>query len=122
MALVLLHLALVLCGEKVTLQALASQRRFASWEGVVPQAALQATRQVFRDTIDAIIASGQAASEAAILERLRGCIASLNALDVQHGGFIETIEREDLCEAFEEIVHASGLGHRENLADEWREW
>jgi len=89
---------------------------------VVPQAALRATRQIFRDTIDAIIASGPEAPEATVLATLRGCIVSLNALDVQHGGFIETLEREDLCEAFKEIVHASGLGHHENLADEWREW
>ena len=108
--------------DQVTIEALADPRRFASWEGVVPQAALRATRQIFRDTIDAIIASGPGASEATILETLRGCIASLNALDMQHGGFIETIEREDLCEAFEEIVHASGLGHHENLVDAWREW
>ncbi len=108
--------------DQVTLQTLSDQRRFQSWEGVVPQAALQATRQVFRDIIDAIIASGPGAAEATVLEVLRGCIASLNALDIQHGGFIETLEREDLCEAFEEIVHASGLGHHENLADEWREW
>ena len=108
--------------DQVTLQALADQHRFASWERVVPQAALQATRQVFRDTIAAIIALGPGAPEATVLEALRDCIASLNALDMQHGGFIETIEREDLCEAFEEIVHASGLGHHENLADAWREW
>jgi hypothetical protein len=43
-------------------------------------------------------------------------------LDVENRHFIETVEREDLCAAFDEIVHACGLGKHVDLADRWREW
>jgi hypothetical protein len=106
----------------VTLEALRDKQRFASWEGFVSKGALQATRKVFHDTVDALIALGPEAAEPAVLDVLRGCIESLNALDSQYGGFIETIERENLCAEFDEIVSASGLGHYDALADRWREW
>jgi hypothetical protein len=36
--------------------------------------------------------------------------------------FIETVEREDICDEFEAIVHACGLGNYKDLADRWRDW
>ena len=52
---------------------------------------------------------------------LQECIEAFNALDAELH-FIETGEREDICEEFEAIVHACGLGGHEDLADRWREW
>lgn len=106
---------------KITLKELREKPRFGSWEGYVPDVALEATRNVFCDTIDAIVELGPKASEESIIEKLKWCIESLNELDFQHE-FIETLERENLCAEFEEIVHASNLGRYNNLADRWREW
>jgi hypothetical protein len=36
--------------------------------------------------------------------------------------FIETTLREDICEEFEAIVPACGLGGYKDLADKWRNW
>jgi hypothetical protein len=108
--------------SKVTLKELRVKRRFESWEGCVSDAALKATRKILRDTIGSIIALGAEAPEKSILDRLKWCIKSLNKLDVRYERFIETVEREDLCAEFEEIVHASGLGRYKNLADKWRKW
>lgn len=106
----------------VTLQDLRVKERFEIWKGSVPAAALYDTRQIFIDTIDNLIALGPEASETIRLDVLKGCIESLNLLDSQNGLFIETDEREDLCDAFDEIVHACKLSHHKNLADKWREW
>ncbi len=106
----------------VTLKDLRVKQRFEIWKESVPAAALHDTRQIFLDTIDNLIALGPEASETTRLDLLKGCIESLNLLDSQNDHFIETYEREDLCDAFEEIVHACKMGHHKNLADKWREW
>ena len=108
--------------SKITLKELQNKKRFKNWEGYVTEIVLEAARNIFRGTIDAVIDLGPDASDESILDKLKWCIISLNNLDADHDGFIETEEREDLCAEFEEIVHASGLGHYKDLVDEWREW
>jgi hypothetical protein len=108
--------------EGLTLEALRKKRRFSSWKGFVPDAALAETRRIFRQTIDSIIALGPKPDRRRVVTALRGCIESLNNLDDQHDHFIETIAREDLCEEFDEIVFASGFKNSPDAADRWREW
>jgi hypothetical protein len=72
-------------------------------------------------TVRLLVDLGESASEEERKAILRACIESFNELDAKLG-FIETVEREDICEEFEAVVHACGLGRYENLADEWREW
>ncbi len=55
-----------------------------------------------------------------IMAILKQCIESFNNLDAEMD-FIETVEREDICEEFEAIVHACGLGAYTDLADRWRD-
>ncbi len=56
------------------------------------------------------------------IRNLRRCILRLNELDEQYDNFIETVEREDLCAEFDEIVYAVGLHDYEDLAGRWRDW
>jgi len=42
--------------------------------------------------------------------------------DLEHNHFISTIEREEISEEFGQIVYASGLKDRVDLADRWRNW
>jgi hypothetical protein len=106
----------------LTLEALQKKRRFSAWKGSVPPAALTACRKIFRETIAALIELGPKPKTRPILGILRQCIESLNDLDQKQSLFVTTIEREDLCDEFDEIVHASGLRGYENLADRWRDW
>ena len=53
---------------------------------------------------------------------LQECIERFNSIDAEMDHFIETIERDDICEEVEAIVHACGLVAHEDLADKWREW
>lgn len=101
---------------------LRKKKRFADWKGYAPDKVITPCRVIFRDTIDALLALGDDPGEAAVLPILRACIESLNKLDEEYNHFIETTIREELCEEFEEVVHACGLGRHENLADRWREW
>jgi hypothetical protein len=65
---------------------------------------------------------GQLEPRTAKIAILKACIARLNALDAEHGHFIETREREDLMKQFGFLLHLIGLGDKADLADGWREW
>jgi hypothetical protein len=105
----------------VTLTDLLSHEFFPRWEDYPPTEAARASRDLMAATVRRLIDLGEAASEEARKAILRACIESFNELDAKLG-FIETVEREDICEEFEAIVHACGLGRYADLADEWREW
>lgn len=108
--------------DGLTLEGLKKKRRFSEWKGYPPDKAIAACRRVFHDTIDSIVELGANPKRRAILTVLRRCVERLNELNEQYDHFILTFEREDLCEEFDEIVHASGLRGYKDLADRWREW
>jgi hypothetical protein len=105
----------------VTLNDLRDHLFFPRWKGYPPPAAVRASRSIMANTVERLIDLGEGASESTRMIVLRECIESFNEMDARKS-FIETVEREDICEEFEAIVHACGLGSHENLADEWRDW
>ncbi|MEO1034480.1 MAG: hypothetical protein AAFX44_02855 [Pseudomonadota bacterium] len=85
-------------------------------------------RQIFDDLIDGLNSFGADASEADKLGRFKTAVLALNDLNEELGEcFIETSEREDLCELFDEVCRAAGMnptdyGDGEGPASEWRDW
>jgi hypothetical protein len=106
---------------QTSLADLRNHKFFARWKEYPPVKAIRASRKIMTDTVMQLQSLGKASSEEERLGVLQKCIESFNELD-NRLHFIETIEREDICEEFEAIVHACGLGSREDLADEWRDW
>jgi hypothetical protein len=107
--------------ERVTLEELREHRFFAGWKDYPPRKAIRASRKVMTDTVEELLKLRSRASGKQRMAILQRCIESFNALDAEMQ-FIETIERDDICEEFEAIVHACGLGAHKDLADRWREW
>lgn len=105
-----------------SLEELLEHRFFPQWKTHPPKKAEQACRRIMADTVLQLHELGNRASESERLVLLQKCIEAINAIDEQMGYFIETIEREDICEEFEKIVHACGLGAHQDLADQWRDW
>lgn len=105
----------------MTLEQLQTRPFFPRWSGSVPEKPLRASRKLMKETVRRLLELGPSPGEEERIAILKWCIESFNDLDEKQQ-FIETIEREDICEEFDLIVHVCGLGHRENLADEWREW
>ncbi|MFH1299573.1 MAG: hypothetical protein ABIK07_00835 [Planctomycetota bacterium] len=110
--------------KQVKLKDLAKHTFFPHWEHL-PKKTLKASRKIMADTVHELIELGKAASEVERLQVLEKCIESFNSLN-GNGDFIATLEREDICDEFEAIVHACGLGSHDSpdepLVDEWREW
>jgi hypothetical protein len=85
------------------------------------------TKDIFDNLISGLIALGQKAPENDKVELFKIAVLSLNSLNEQEDGLIETGEREDLCELIDKITLASGLNPSdyadgERIADVWREW
>lgn len=106
----------------LTLEGQVKKRRFQHWTGDCPSAALAACRTHFRESAQALLALQDKTKKRDVLKILKRCIQSLNRLDEEHDHFIETTKREDLCDEFDELVHAAGLRGYDNLADRWRDW
>ena len=107
--------------KKVTLDDLRGRRFFANWKDFPSPKAVRASRKIMSKTVEELLELGPRASKKARMAILQQCIESFNDLnDDMH--FIETTAREDICDEFEVIVYACGLGAHENLADEWRDW
>ncbi len=106
----------------LTLEKLRERCFFPQWKRNPPKKAITASREVMSSTVEQLIELGPRASKKARMAILQDCIERFNALDTKLGNFISTIEREDICDEFEGIVHACGLGDHADLADKWREW
>jgi hypothetical protein len=85
-------------------------------------------QKIFDDLLDGLILKGQNAPESEKIALFKICVLALNDLNKEiDNGFIETNEREDLCELIDKITIAAGLNPEEysdgeGLSDEWREW
>ncbi len=85
------------------------------------------TQKVFDILIDGLISLGPNGTEQQKVELFKQAVLSLNQLNSQIYGLIETGERESLCDLVNRITDASGLNpakyaNGEGLADLWRDW
>lgn len=106
----------------VTLAELLDHHFFPRWDEYPPQKAIHASRHIMTDTVQRLLDIGSTAPESERMAILQDCIERFNTIDAELDDFIETVERENICEEFEAIVHACGLGAHEDLADQWRDW
>jgi hypothetical protein len=85
-------------------------------------------RYIFDSLIATLISLGSDAAETKKIAAFEAAVTSLNFLNEELGDcFIETGEREDLCELCNVIAEAAGIdytnyGDGEGPASEWRDW
>ena len=88
----------------------------------------QKAESIFSNLIDKLVSIGESATEEQKLELFQSCVEALNSLNEELDDcFIETGEREDLCELVDEFTKAVGLDPKNyadgaGLADLWRDW
>lgn len=107
--------------NKVTLEDLRRHVFFRRWKTFPPASYIKASREIMSGAVAALLKLGRGAPKKARLAVLQACIESFNESDAKTH-WIETTAREDICEEFDVIVHACGLGEHEDLADKWRDW
>jgi hypothetical protein len=87
----------------------------------------QRVEKIFEDLVENLIKLGENAPKSDKENLIKSCVLTLNALnDEFEGSFIETTEREDLCELIDKIAIAAGLDPLEyedaDITCQWREW
>lgn len=57
-----------------------------------------------------------------VSQELKKCVTRLNEIDSQGKNFIETEEREDLCEILEEVLGAAKFPYLMGKVEDWKNW
>ncbi|MFY0783204.1 hypothetical protein AB1K18_23375 [Peribacillus simplex] len=83
---------------------------------------INATNEVLDSYINNLVKLGDMPTEEDILECVKEVVISLNEINEQYDDFIETMEREELCEFIIEAAHIAGLESEEDITEDWREW
>ena len=83
---------------------------------------IKATNEVLDTYINNLKEHGNKLTEEEIVECVRKVVLSLNELNDRYDYFIETTEREELCEFITEAASIAGLDFEEDITEEWREW
>lgn len=81
-------------------------------------AAAEKVLQAYREGLSHL----QNPSDEEILRKVQETILRLNALNEKYDSFIETLEREELCDFIMENAQQAGLETDEDVTEEWREW
>jgi hypothetical protein len=87
----------------MTLEGLQATKPFSSWEGHVNPRALDESRRIYKSTVSKLVQIGLGKSRGAYLPVLNRYIEEFNRIEDKYE-FIETIEREDICENLSQIL------------------
>ncbi|CAH0296917.1 MULTISPECIES: hypothetical protein [Priestia] len=83
---------------------------------------IKATDEILDTYMNRLKDSVDKMSEQDILEYVKEVVIGLNELNEQFDYFIETLEREELCDFIIKAANAAGLETEEDITEEWREW
>lgn len=104
--------------RSLTLESLAGRNWLATWD------ASRSTTVTTRQLLAKLVADLRALpklSSGPVGMLVQGCVKELNRLDRQ-SQFIDTIEREELYEAFEQILWAARQPSVIDEIEMWRDW
>lgn len=83
---------------------------------------INATNMILDTYINKLKELENNSTEEEILECVKKVVISLNELNDNYDYFIETMEREELCEFIIEAATIAGFEAEEDITEEWREW
>lgn len=83
---------------------------------------IEATIKVLDSYINNLIKLGVKLKNKEIMKLVKDVVISLNELNEKYDYFIETMEREELCEYIIEAANIAGLESDEDITEKWREW
>lgn len=114
-------------GEKRNLQDLTKPtnvwtKRMADGDDIFTPKNIEATIKVLDSYINNLIKLGVKPKKKEIMKFVKDVVISLNELNDKYDYFIETMEREELCEYIIEAANIAGLESDEDITEEWREW
>jgi hypothetical protein len=107
--------------SKITFPRLLRKNLFPRWKDYPPKRAKVAAEKILTSFILDLQKAKRPLDRKMVKQKLKLCVEKLNSLDTRIP-FIETIEREDLFDLFEEILSAAKLPELLDEVDKWRDW
>lgn len=80
------------------------------------------SEEALDDFIDELISLGDNANEKDIMDCVKKVVIKFNDFNEKYDYYIETMEREDLCEFIIKAAQIAGLETDEDITEEWREF
>ena len=99
---------------------LAKAKALDDWEEVVPKKLIKKCRKIIEKSVKAVEKLGASPKSSKVLKIIQRGVESLNELE-DEDSFIETDEREDLCDIFNQLANMAGIDE-DSVADRWRDW
>jgi hypothetical protein len=94
---------------------------FPRWKRLPKPAVKRAIEEPIRKFIASVIGMKKP-NRREVTRELRNCAKALNEIDTELDHPIETVERDDICELFDEILTVAKHPDLLEKLDEWREW
>jgi hypothetical protein len=107
--------------SKVTLPQLLSKKLFPTWNGYQKPNDTKAVEQIVKSFLQTLADIRGPLTRDLVTQELKSCIEKLNTFD-QKRHMIETVEREDLFDVFEEILHAAKQPDLLAVVEDVRDW
>jgi hypothetical protein len=105
---------------ELTWEKLRAKTRFPTWAEHIGDDVVAASRQLFVEAVDALAVARSKGGRRKARAVMKALVEGFNRLDDQHGHFIETLEREEICGEIADVALLAGLPG--DVADEWRDW
>ena len=91
-------------------------------DGMYSKVVVDETNEVLDRFIQQLRNIGQDNIEAEAKTSVKETILELNQLNKKYNGFIESVERDELCDFIEQAISILGISTEEDITEEWREW
>lgn len=108
--------------SKVTFSSLLGKNLLSSWEDYPPKVANEGCQKILQSFIRVLDEAEKPLDQNFVASELKKCVEELNQFDDRNKNFIETVEREDLCEVLEDIVNAAKFPNLVEKIEDWRDW
>jgi hypothetical protein len=107
--------------DATTLPTLRRRLWFKSWVGSHAAPFARKSRAIIRSLVDDISALGGTPTRRDVMKAVRRGVEAFNQLE-RDGMPIESIERDDICGSFFEVVYVAGVRNLADPTERWREW
>ena len=106
----------------VPLAKLLAKDLFPSWKNYPRKKAKVGCQNIIRKFISALEAAAKPLGADFVAAELQVCVEAINQLDSDNAGFIESIERDDICDVLEVVLNAAKHPELAGRIGDWREW
>ncbi|HRE76303.1 MAG TPA: hypothetical protein PLL09_00620 [Flavobacterium sp.] len=100
------------------------KRRKDEGDNVFTDKGINAVESLLKDYLQTLTELTNKKRAITIYNSIKKIVLAINKINEKHNSFIETLEREELCDFINGVVRKTGLEIEQNidLTEEWREW